>query len=77
MANFPNLKIADLDRDVIRQAAGLRAEYHLRPPDALQAAASLVYGADAFITNDRHLERLRDKLEVLILDDFSEGDKNS
>lgn len=73
LVNFPNLDIVDLDRDVIRQAARLRAEYRIRPPDALQVGASLFYGADVFITNDGLLKRLQDKLEVIILDDFVDG----
>jgi predicted nucleic acid-binding protein len=70
LANFPNLDIVDLDRDIIRQAARLRAEYRIRPPDALQAGASLCSGAKVFITNDGLLKRMQDKLEVIILDDF-------
>jgi predicted nucleic acid-binding protein len=70
LVNFPNLKIADIDRDIIRRAARLRAKYGIRPPDALQAAASLVHGAGAFITNDRSLKRLNEELEVITLDDF-------
>jgi predicted nucleic acid-binding protein len=70
LVNFPNLDIVDLDRNVIRQAARLRAEYRIRPPDALQASVSLLYGADVFITNDGLLKRLQDKLEVIIMDDF-------
>jgi predicted nucleic acid-binding protein len=73
LVNFPNLDIVDLDRDVIRQAARLRAEYRIRPPGALQVSASLLYGADVFITNDGLLKRLQDKLEVIILDDFVDG----
>ena len=73
LVNFPNLDIIDLDRDVIRQAARLRAEYRIRPPDALQVGASLLYGADVFITNDGLLKRLQDKLDVIVLDDFVDG----
>lgn len=70
MVNFPNLDIVDLDRNVIRQAARLRAEYRIRPPDALQASVSLLYGAEVFFTNDGLLKRLQNKLDVLVLDDF-------
>lgn len=73
LMNFPNLEVVDLDRGVIRQAARLRAEYRIRPPDALQAAASLLHGARLFITNDHRLERLQGELEVIILDDFVDG----
>jgi predicted nucleic acid-binding protein len=70
LVNFPHLDIVDLDRDIIRQAAHLRAKFRIRPQDALQVSASLLRGAKLFITNDRLLERLKDKLDVIILDDF-------
>ncbi|MDD5368053.1 MAG: type II toxin-antitoxin system VapC family toxin [Anaerolineaceae bacterium] len=70
LMNFPNLEVVDLDRDVIRQAARLRAEYRLRPPDALQVSACLLGGAEAFITNDHQLDRLKEKMDIVILDDL-------
>jgi predicted nucleic acid-binding protein len=70
LVNFPNLEIVDLDRNVIHQAARLRAGYRIRPPDALQASASLLNRVDVFITNDELLKRLRDEFEVIVLDDF-------
>lgn len=70
LANFPHLTLVDVTRDVARRAAQLRALYRLRPADALQAATALVYGATAFVTNDRLLERLAPVLEVIVLDDF-------
>lgn len=74
LVNFLNLDIVDIDRDVIRQAASLRAEYHICPPDALQASASMIHGAQASITNDRVLEQLKIKLDMIILDDYIDGD---
>lgn len=73
LMNFPNLEMGDLDRDVIRLAARLRAEYRLRPPDALQVSACLLGGAEAFITNDHQLDRLKEKMDIVILDDLIEG----
>ena len=70
LVNFPNLDVIDIDRDTIWQAARLRARYHLRPPDALQISACLLQGAQSFVTNDRRLDRLVDKLDVVILDNF-------
>lgn len=66
--HFPNLTLLDLTRDVARQAAQLRALCRLRPADALQAAAALVYGATAFVANDRQLERLGSLLDIVVLD---------
>ena len=69
--NFPNLEVVDLGRDVIRQAARRRAECRLRPPDALQVSASLLGGAEAFVTNDRQIARIGRKLNTIILDDLT------
>ena len=67
LSNFPHLRIADIDRDVARKAASLRAKFAVRPADALQVAACLVHGAMAFVSNDRKLERLRSEIEIIIL----------
>jgi len=71
LMNFPNLEVADLGRQVIRQAARLQAEYRLRPPDALQVSASLLGGAEAFVTNKRRIARIGRKLNSMILDDLT------
>ena len=70
LVHFPNLSVVDVDRNVARAAAQLRAKYNVTPPDALQVAASLSFGAKAFLTNDRRLSRLRELIDVLVLDDF-------
>lgn len=69
LANYPNLVIAAIDRPTARRAAELRAEYRLRPADALQVAACLEQGATAFLSNDRELRRIAD-LKVWMLADF-------
>lgn len=71
LVNFPNLKMRCIDREVARRAAQLRAELRLRPADALQAAACLVHGAQAFITNDKRLDRLGSFIHPIILDDYT------
>lgn len=73
LVHFPNLSIVDVDRNVARAAAQLRARYNVSPPDALQVAASLSFGAKAFLTNDKRLSKLQDLLDVIVLDDFVEG----
>lgn len=70
LVNFPNLSILDVDRDVARLGAKLRADFNVSPPDALQVAASLQAGAKAFLTNDKRLSLLQTIIEILILDDF-------
>jgi len=72
LVHFPNLSVVNVDRNVARAAAQLRARYNVSPPDALQVAASLSYGAKAFLTNDKRLSKLQDVIDVLVLDDFLE-----
>ena len=68
--NFPHLETFDLDRDVIRLPARLRTAYRIRPQNSLQVGACLLHGAQVFVTNDRRLECLKNKIDILILDDF-------
>ena len=70
LIHFPHLVVADVTREVARQAAQLRAHQRIRPADALQVATALVHGATAFVTNDKSLRRLDSLLNVVILDDF-------
>ncbi len=68
--NFPNLTLCDVNRDVARKAAQLRASDKLRPADALQVATALVGGATLFVTNDKQLNRLASQLAVMVLDEL-------
>ena len=72
LVHFPNLSVVDVDRNVARAAAQLRAKYNVSPPDALQVAACLSFGAKAFLTNDKRLSRLQELIDILVLDDFME-----
>lgn len=47
------LKMVELNTPLLRLAATLRVQHGLRTPDALQAAAGLVEGCTALVTNDR------------------------
>lgn len=52
-------RIVDLDSDIAESAARLRASLRLRLPDAIQAASALAINADALVTHDRDLSRVR------------------
>jgi len=73
LSRFPHLTILDANRAVARRAAQLRADYHLKPVDALQIATALEVGATLFITNDQGLRRLAPQIEIAILKDFIES----
>jgi predicted nucleic acid-binding protein len=72
LVHFPNLTIVDVDRNVARAAAQLRAKYKVSPPDALQVAASISFGANAFLTNDKRLSKLEDVINVIVMEDYLE-----
>ena len=64
-----NFELIPIDAEIAEQAAELRSRYNLRTPDALQIAASISAGCEAFLTNDKQLKRV-DEVAVLVLDDF-------
>lgn len=43
----------------------------IRIPDAIQIAVEIIYGFDAFLTNDSSLKKVND-IRVVILEDFLE-----
>lgn len=69
LSTYPNLEWIAPHLEIASRAAELRAQYRLRPPDALQAATALHANATAFLTNDSVFCRVTN-LEVLILDEF-------
>ncbi len=67
-----HLRLVPIDANVAFRAAELRGRYGLRTPDALQVAASLESGCDAFLTNDRELGRVQE-IRVLFVTDLVAG----
>jgi len=70
LINFPHHQLVDVTRDVARKAAQLRAQYNLRPADALQVGTAMISGATLWVSNDKQLKRLEPEIEVLILDEY-------
>jgi len=70
LLHFPNLALVDVDRNVARTAAMLRAKFNIATPDALLVATSLTTGAKSFLTNDKRLSKLQALIDVIVLDDF-------
>ena len=54
---------------VAQQAAGIRARYGFRTPDALQVAVAIQAGCQAFLTGDRRLSRVTE-IRVILLDEI-------
>lgn len=64
-----NIVIVDLDTTVSRRAAGLRARYNLKTPDAIQVATAIEKGADFILTNDTDVVRVSE-IDILLLTDL-------
>ena len=68
---FPNLELQPISRDVLMEAAGLRARHRLRTPDAIQIATGVRYGATLAVTNDDAWRNLS-LIETVVLSDLIE-----
>jgi predicted nucleic acid-binding protein len=66
---FPNLELQPISRELLLEAAGLRARYRLRTPDAIQIATGLQYGATLAVTNDEAWRNLP-LIETAVLSDL-------
>lgn len=67
---FPNLELVPISREVLLDAAALRARQRLRTPDAIQIATGLRAGATLAVTNDRAWRSVP-LIETLLLPDLS------
>lgn len=69
LETFPNLQVKTLDENIADVASGLRANYNINTPDAIQVATSLEAQADIFITNDTSLKKITE-IKVLLLSEM-------
>ncbi len=64
------IRVIDLSRDQLRDAAQLRAATGVKTPDALQLAAAIGAGCGAFLTNDRRIPNIPG-LRILKIADYA------
>lgn len=66
-----NLQLVEITTGIAEKAGHLRGRYpHIRAIDAIQISAAIELGADAFVTNDKKLKRIKD-IKVIVLKDYS------
>lgn len=70
------LKMYDLDQELLRQGAYLRATLGLKTPDALQIAAAKQSGCSVFVTNDRRLPKI-ESLTIIQLSDYLKSSRKT
>ena len=68
---FPNLEIVPVSREILLEAAALRARQKIRTPDAIQLATGIRAGATLAVTNDK-LWRSVPLIETALLDDLAQ-----
>jgi predicted nucleic acid-binding protein len=66
--NRPGLQVYPMDRDVLIEAARLRASGSLKLPDALHVASALQSGCEVLLTNDHRLRTVT-AIQVELLSD--------
>ncbi len=64
-----HVRVIAVDSTIAILAAALRSRYNIRTPDAVQVATAVHMGCDAFLTNDRRLDRITE-VRVVVLDDI-------
>lgn len=65
-----NLSLVEISTDIAERAGRLRGRYpNIKALDAIQISAAIDVGADAFITNDKKLEQIKE-IKVLVLKDY-------
>ncbi len=65
-----NLSVIEISEGIAEAAGKLRGRYpFLRALDAIQISAAIDVGADAFLTNDDKLKRIKE-IKVLVLKDY-------
>ncbi len=66
--HFPNFDLEPISRDILLEAAALRARQRLRTPDAIQIATGLTTGATLAVTNDESWRKLPFIKTVILAD---------
>lgn len=72
LSGFPNLSLKPINREILLQAATIRASHGLRTLDAIVSATARAAGATLLVTNDRHLSKVPG-IQVFCLGDYLGG----
>jgi len=69
--SLPNTKIQDIDYNIAKRAAKIRANNNLRTPDAILLATASINESSCFITNDISLKNISvEDISILVLNDY-------
>jgi predicted nucleic acid-binding protein len=65
----PTISIYDVNQEIAKSSARLRAKNNLRTPDSIQLATALYYSANYFLTNDKRFKKI-EGIEIIALEDM-------
>ena len=69
LTNAENIDIYEINIQIAKESAQLRAKYQIKTPDAIQLATAQYCAVDYFLTNDLKLKSIN-KLQVITLNDL-------
>ncbi|MDR1925016.1 MAG: PIN domain-containing protein [Planctomycetaceae bacterium] len=69
-SELTGIQVHNLDTEIAKLAARIRAKYKLKTPDAVQWATFDICNADYFLTNDKQLKKLDEK-RVILLEEYA------
>ncbi len=58
LTSSETIEIVELNARIAKRSAQIRAEHHLKTPDAIQMATALENNAGVFLTNDKDLTKI-------------------
>jgi predicted nucleic acid-binding protein len=64
LTGAPGWRVVPIDVELAVSAARIRGRYKLRLPDAMQVATAIASGAQALLTNDRALSKIKE-IEII------------
>ena len=69
LLNLSNFITYSIDPIIAEKSAGLRAQYGIKTPDAIQLAVGIENDGTLFVTNDRGLKKIKE-IEVIVLEEY-------
>jgi predicted nucleic acid-binding protein len=69
LLNSPSIEIVEINVEIAKITAQLRAKYSLKTPDAMQIATAIYCNVDYFLTNDKRLKSVTE-IKMITLEDL-------
>jgi len=71
ICNSKTLDIYDINIEIARKAAEIRAVYGFKTPDSIQLATAISTNSDYFLTNDKRLKSFKG-IKIIVIDEITD-----